>query len=108
MQFTSGLHFIFGKLIVTELEHITKVALQSVQIVHYDNNLSRSVVVKTALKVLLINFWNREQLIFVSNTFIFNTSITNTSPPYPWKHQNIRFSLVFPGVIEMEHRIEMY
>lgn len=56
MQFTSGLHFIFGKLIVTELEHVTKVALQSVQIVHYDNNLSRSVVVKTALKVLFINF----------------------------------------------------
>ena len=56
MQFTSGLHFIFAKLIVTELEHVTKVALQSVQIVHYGNNLSRSVVVKTALKVLFINF----------------------------------------------------
>ena len=58
--------------LIVSMSHVTKVALQSVQTVDYNNNLSLSIEVTVAFQVLVINLGNREQLRLISSIFILN------------------------------------
>lgn len=60
--------------LIVSMSHVTKVALQSVQTVDYNNNLSLSIEVTVAFQVLVgkKKERNREPLRLISSIFILN------------------------------------